>query len=395
MTAAVGTAKSSLMRNGSLFAIRDGRCYCNGVARMKGQPMRNVILAAALMVGCAMAALGAEGAKPLGVPTLLKTFSVPGRVGGVAFDSKGQTLVSVGWDKPANKEGEMDAWKKGTNRGDIRVWNVATGAELAHFGDDVGGMFDVAFSPNDCTIITAGRAANAPKKGEVRIWDATTHKTIRSLGNQTNWVICTACSPDGKLIASGGFDRCIHIFEAATGKELKVLVQPKMGPRSLSFSRDGKTLVCGYGQGTVTLWEVGTWEELNSFETKDFFLLSADLSPDGKHLAAAGGDTKIPPGKGQGGHVYVWNVTTSLEERVIALDQLISGVSFSPDGRHFATPGFVGMIWKTETGDEVASFKRGGSTSEDKIRFSPDGKKFAIGGLNNVTVWDVSGLGMK
>jgi len=398
MTTAVCTAQSGLTWDGGLFAIRDSRCYCNGVARMKGPTMRNVILAATLIVGFAKAELGAEGVKRPAAPTLLKSFSVPGRVGGVAFDSRGQTLASVGWETPAGtpgkkmRAGKMQAETQGTDRGDIRVWDVATGAELAHFGEDVGEMFDVVFSSDDRTIITAGRAANAPRKGEVRIWDAKTHKTIRSLGNPTNLVRCMACSPDGMLIACAGFDQAIHIFDAATGNELKVLVEPKMGPRSLTFGRDGKTLVCGYGQGTVTLWEVGTWEELNSFETKGLYLMSADLSPDGKRLAAAGADTKVLPGKGQGGHVYVWNLTTSLEERVIPLEQMVSDVAFSPDGEHFVTAGFVGMIWKTETGDQVATFERGSSTSSDKIRFSPDGKKIAISGLNNVTLWDVSGL---
>jgi WD40 repeat protein len=325
-------------------------------------------------------------------PTLLKTFSVPGRIDSFAFDSKGQTLVTVGWDTPANAAGEMDAWKSGKSRGDIHIWNVASGAEIAHFGDDVGGMFDVAFSPEDRTIMTAGRAPNSPRKGEVRIWDAKTHKTIRSLGGQTNWVICLACSPDGKLIASGGFDHTIRISEAATGKELKVLDLSKMIPRSVRFSRDGETLVAGYGKGTATLWEVETWEELKSFEAKGIYLMSADLSPDGKHLAAVGAEEKTPPGRNQGGQLFVWNLATSLEERVIPLDQLVSGVAFSPDGKYYAAAGFISKIWATGTGEEVADLKRGAATSADKIRFAPDGENLAIGALNNVTLWDVSGL---
>jgi len=358
--------------------------------------MRNALLALAmtpaLIVALELPIRAGDEPKRSTEPTLLKTFSVPGRIDGIAFDSKGQTLVTAGWTS-SNDASEMEAWTKGTNRGDIHVWNLAGGAEIAHFGDDVGGMFDVAFSPDDRTLITAGRAANAPRKGEVRIWDAKTHKPIRSLGNQTNWVLCLACSPDGKLIASAGFDRTIRICEAATGKEVKVLNLSKMIARSLHFSKDGKTLVAGYGKGTVTLWEVATWEELISFETKGLYLMSADLSSDGKRLAAAGTEEKVLPGKNQGGQVVVWDVTTSLEIRAVPVEQMLSGVAFSPDGKFYAAAGFVSRIWATDTGDQVADLKRGGATSEDKIRFSPDGKKLAIGGLNKVTVWDVSGLG--
>jgi len=371
-----------------------------GVEKMGRILMRYAILALAVIVLLETPSFGddepkrAEESRGGSIePTLLKTFSVPGRIGSLAFDSKGQTLVTVGWDTPDSSAGAMDAWKSGKSRGDIRIWNVASGAEIAHFGDDVGGMFDVAFSPDDRTIMTAGRAANSPRKGEVRIWDAKTRKPIRGLGGQTNWVICLACSPDGKLIASGGFDHTIRISEAATGKELKVLDLSKMIPRSVRFSRDGETLVAGYGKGTATLWEVETGEELKSFEAKGMYLMSADLSPDGKRLAAAGAEEKPQPGKGQGGQLVVWNVATSLEERVIPLEQLVSGVAFSPDGNYYAAAGFISTIWAAGTGEEVADLKRGAATSGDKIRFAPDGKKLAIGALNNVTLWDVSGLG--
>ncbi len=326
-------------------------------------------------------------------PTLLVTLPVSGRIGSLAFDSKGEKLVTVGWDTSDSNPGAMDAWTKGTSRGDIRIWNVASGAEIAHFGNDCGGLFDVAVSPDDKMIITAGRAANSPGKGEVRIWDAQTHKPIRSVAGPTNWVLCLACSPDGKLIAAGGFDQAIRVWEATTGKEVTVIKSPKRAPRSVGFSKDGKTLVVGYGTGLVSLFQVGSWDELNFFEGgKNFFLLSADMSPDGKHLIAVGAEVKPAPGRNQQGLIYVWDVATAAEERADRLEQLVSGVAFSPNGKYYASCGFVSQICTTDKGEVIADLQRGGSTSGDKIRFSPDGKRLALGALNNVTVWDVSGL---
>jgi WD40 repeat protein len=369
--------------------------------------MRNAILtlavvtALAVVAALATASFAGEEPKPskatpapLIKPTLLATLPVSGRIGSLAFDSKGEKLVTVGWNTPNGSAGEMDAWTKGTSRGDISIWNAASGAEIAHFGNDCGGLFDVAFSPDDKTIITAGRAANSPKKGEVRIWDAQTHKPIRNLAGPTNWVICLAFSPDGKLIAAGGFDGAIRIWEAATGKEVKVLKLPKMSPRSVGFSKDGKTLVAGYGSGLASLFQVGTWDELNFFEGKNFYLLSAEMSPDGKHLIAAGTEEKPAPGRNQAGLIYVWDVATSAQERADRLDQfVVSGITFSPDGKYYASSGFVSRIWTTDKGEVVADLQRDGATSGDKIRFSPDGKRLAVGALNNVTLWDVSDLG--
>ncbi|HEX4071049.1 MAG TPA: WD40 repeat domain-containing protein [Planctomycetaceae bacterium] len=359
-----------------------------------------VVTALALVTALAVPSVAGDDPKlaeatsaPSIKPTLLTTLPVSGRIGSLAFDSKGEKLVTVGWDTRARSAGEMDAWTKGKSRGDIHIWNVASGAEIARFGNDCGGLFDVAVSSDDKTIITAGRAANSPRKGEVRIWDAQTHKPIRSLTGPTNWVICLACSPDGKLIAAGGFDRAIRIWDAATGKEVTALKLPKLMPRSVRFSKDGKTLVAGYSTGSVSLFQVGTWDEVNLFEGRNFYLLSADISPNGKHLLAAGAEDKPPPGRNQAGLIYVWEIATSRQERADRLDQLVSGVAFSPDGKYCASSGFVSRIWTTDKGEQVADLQRGGSTSGDNIRFSPDGKRLALGGLNSVTVWDVSGLG--
>ena len=328
-------------------------------------PMRSAILTLAMAAALAKSSFAGDEQKPSAV-TLLHTLPVSGRISSLAFDSKGEKLVTVGWDTPGTSAGEMDAWTKGKSRGDIRIWNVASGTEIAHFGNDCGGLFDVAVSPDDKTIITAGRAANSPRKGEVRIWDAQTYKPIHSLAGPTNWVICLACSPDGKLIAAGGFDRAIRIWEKATGKEVTALKLPKMMPRSVRFSKDGRSWSPATGRARSHSFKSATWDEVNTFEGRDFHLFSADISPDGKRVIAAGAEEKPPPGRNQGGWIYVWDIATSRQERADWLNALVSGVAFSPDGKYYAAAGFASRIWTTDKGEAIADLKRTSSTSEDK-----------------------------
>lgn len=185
--------------------------------------------------------------------------------------------MTVGW-RSSDKD-SIQAWAKGTNPGNIRIWDLASGNVIAHFGDNVGGIFDVAVSPDDKTIVTAGRMLNSPNQGAVVIWDVTTRKPIRTLEGQTAnaqtltgknqaWSLSVAFSPDGKLIAAGGFDRRVKVWEAASGKQVIVLRYFKMLPRSVTFSADGKTLVTGYEAGSVVLWDVGTWTRHSVFSTR-------------------------------------------------------------------------------------------------------------------------------
>src|SRR5262249_55437677 len=101
---------------------------------------------------------------------------------------------------------------------------------------------------------------------------------------------------------------------------------------------------------------------------------------------------KTPPGRGQEGRIVIWNVEKPLEEKVLTLDALVSGIAFSPDGKYYAATGFVSRIWAADTGDEVATLTNKSATSECKIHYSSDGKKLALGSINGVTLWDVSGL---
>jgi WD40 repeat protein len=322
-------------------------------------------------------------------PALITSFHVPGHQASLAFDSKGENLVTVGW-----RESDIPAWQAGTSRGDIRIWNLAARSEIAHFGDEAGGLFDVAISPDDKTIVTAGRVLQSPNKGEVRIWDAKTQKPIRTLPGHTHWVVSVAYSPDGKLIATGSFDRCIRIWDAATGTPVIVLDFSRMLPRSLRFGTDGKTLVAGYESGSVVLWDTKSWTKRNVFKADGLILFSADMSGDGKRVVGAGPEKQPRPGQPQGGRIHLWDIATGREEQAMQVE-LVSGAAFSPSGNHFVAAGSPSRIWLSATGEEVGSFEHADGTSQDKIRFSADGKRLGVGGVAAATLWDVSGLGTK
>jgi WD40 repeat protein len=69
--------------------------------------------------------------------------------------------------------------------GEIRIWDVATGEELAHFGSDFGAVFDVSFFPDGKQIVTGGRVLTAADRGAVRIWNVETHETSNTLLGHT------------------------------------------------------------------------------------------------------------------------------------------------------------------------------------------------------------------
>jgi WD40 repeat protein len=123
----------------------------------------------------------------------------------------------------------------------------------------------------------------------------------------------SAYSPDGKVLASGGSDNVICLFDASTGKELRRLAghlartfnppvdretsfdllvgsMGKGAVTSVAFSPDGKTLAPASRDGRIALWDAATGKELGQFQVPEGGLCSPlAFAPDGKGLVSAAG----------------------------------------------------------------------------------------------------------
>jgi WD40 repeat protein len=206
-------------------------------------------------------------------------------------------------------------------------------------------------------------------------------------------VMCLAASPDGKLIASGGKDWCIRLWDAATGKEVRRIeapagfTDPEWDPISivsLDFSPDGKTLVSGANDTTVRLWDLVTGKELRCLRGHKVRLCAVRFSPDGKLLASGDRD----------GTLHLWDARTGKELRQLQGERRVgSSPAFSPDGKTIAAglsrPDHGIMFWDPATGEELRHI--GAHAGEvHGLAFSPDGRLLASGGDGAVRLWEPS-----
>src|SRR5262245_44424199 len=67
-----------------------------------------------------------------------------------------------------------------------------------------------------------------------------------------------AFSPDGRLIATGGVDTAIKIWDAATGRVLRTLAGHHGGVKAVAFSPDGRRLASGGNDGRIRFWEIAS-----------------------------------------------------------------------------------------------------------------------------------------
>jgi WD40 repeat protein len=90
-------------------------------------------------------------------------------------------------------------------KGQIVLWNLAGGREALWIINDLG-YVSIAFSP-DGTIL-----AGAGNDRAVKLWDVATGRELACLTGHEGFITSIAFSPDGQFIATGGYDSLVGLF---------------------------------------------------------------------------------------------------------------------------------------------------------------------------------------
>ena len=204
------------------------------------------------------------------------------------------------------------------------------------------------------------------------------------LNGHTDAIRSVAYSPDGKIIASGGFDQIVRLWDLAGNP----IGEPFKGHTdeiwSIAFSPDGQTIATASSDETIRLWDLAGNLIGEPFKGHQGHVKTVAFSPDG---------TKIVSGD-QSGSIRLWNRQGELliPPLQVSQEDIVWSVAFSPDGTEIISGGENGLvdIWSLQ-GTRLNSLvdHKGMITS---VAVSPDGQRIASGGEDKVIrLWDRQG----
>jgi WD40 repeat protein/transcriptional regulator with XRE-family HTH domain len=299
----------------------------------------------------------------------------PAAITTTAFTSDGATLLSVATD------------------GTTRFWDVASdlpvtlGASIWSLGFTADGTQLAAFSAVDTGVFDATDpwrlrprfAPLAEPEGDLAF----------SGGG--------AVSPDGSLLAHGtrGGDVLVHRVTDGGPQEEMALGRTPGLVEMAAFSADGGLLAAGGGDTDVRVWELGAGGAARLAAVLDEpaeSVLNVAFSPGGRLLAAASVDA----------HVHLYDLEDPDTPRSLArlggLDSEAYAAAFSPDGRVLATGGTDAVVLLWDLSDPAEPQRIGAPIGGPPGRifdlaFDATGTRLAAAVADGSTwVWDTSDL---
>jgi cytochrome c len=180
--------------------------------------------------------------------------------------------------------------------GSLALWDRQAGRLLQRKPAHAAKISALAIAPD------GGITASAGWDRKVQLWrasDLSPHVTIETPDN-VNALVFTR---EG-LLAGGGYDASLRLWDPASGQELAVLGGHEAGINALIALADG-TLVSGSSDQTVRLWDSAQRAEAGVLLGAEAAVLSLAAPPDGAWIAA--GDAQ--------GFVTVWGSSGKLLRR--------------------------------------------------------------------------------
>jgi WD40 repeat protein len=264
----------------------------------------------------------------------------------------------------------------------------ASRGELLSFQASEHWVWDVAYSPDGTQLATAAGSPFADDRenqpGELCLWDAATGKLLHKFEGPAATVLRVAFSPDGKRLCSADFAGSLRVWDIASGEEICRPQSCHVGDRysPINFGDAGPCWFTPDGSAVEFRRPDEGWSRLDIATGQ----VTAVAPMAGVSTQSSDGQFQLKLVDGPNIEV----VTRESQQTVgrLSLSNWSNRFAVGSDGNSVLLSQEGNLeFFETVSGRRLKTYDCDGSWIES-VAFSPDGKKFAVGGSGrSVFVW--------
>jgi WD40 repeat protein len=284
----------------------------------------------------------------------LARFELPEPLGGISIGAKGRFLLTLSGQRAVENDterAEETPWR-------ARLFDVLQKKEM-RLSDDQ----DV----DDAILSQSGKLVAFAHKSRIDIFNLVDQIPVASFTLPgAKQLYNVTFSADERSLTVEQYDRPgLRLFDIGTGKELSWSGEKL---RAVAYGRDSALIAIADDDGYVHLYEAATNKEL-WYVNEGTTVIAMTFSPDGRYLATGAKDNTA----------RILDIESGREVSRLNHNASVDSVAFSPDNRHVATRSEDGTsrIFRARDGSEVARFVSG--TPFGPVRFSNDSKYVGTG----------------
>lgn len=200
----------------------------------------------------------------------------------------------------------------GLNNGDLHIIDLEQKKEIKFFTQHKSAIFSQIYLPKQQKLITGDA------DGYIAVWDTTTWKLNLFFHVVTGKVRAFALNNDESLLAVGGQDGVIRLFETEFFNDTNHFYAHQDGVNSLAFSKQQNTILLSGGKdGYIRKWDVDNGEKLKAVPAHNYAVYSLNFDATGNYFASASRDKSIK----------IWDIETL--SVIQKLDAKVGGHSHS------------------------------------------------------------------
>ena len=234
--------------------------------------------------------------------------------------------------------------------------------------------------PRQGDVTTVSENSGPNRSSDAGRSSSVTVEPVLSFEAHSSWIRSVQFSPVGDVLASGGDDGFINLWDAQSGTLIRTAKAHRRRVWRMSFDRTGDTLRSCGDDGLVVLWNAETGDELLVIDTQSGAIYSYTVSPDATLIAAGS----------HSGSLAIYDATDGSKGFDLdAFDDRIRSVAFSPDRRLLAVGGPDEVLLIDVESLQVLHRLSGQGKWIRRVLFSPDGSNLATASDDGtVAIWD-------